>query len=71
MSVLFGPRPSEKPLPRDLALLLYDLALSRRALLHTPDEDPDQLRALGLEAIRQAERVIRRVSQSTSTIGSA
>ena len=64
MSVLFGPR---RPAPTpDLTLLLYDLALSRRALLHTPDDEPDQLRALGLEAIRQAERALERHSQYAS-----
>ena len=64
MSVLFGRvsrqilHPTPPQPPRDLALLLYDLELSYRAVLVT--DDPDRLRVLAIEAIQRASRVILR-----------
>jgi hypothetical protein len=60
MSLLFGPK---KSLPPDYAALVYDLLLSKRALLQTPDSDPNALRDLGLEAVAQALRAVERVQE--------
>lgn len=67
MSILFGParrRPSDPPLPSDLALLLYELAQIRMSIIHASDADAALVRRLGLEATALAGQVVERVARA-------